>query len=87
VLDETSRVLGIRGGPRLARVYRYPQSTPQMEVGHAERLAAVEKAIAAVPGLFLTGAGLRGTGLPDVIGDASRTAAAAHAFLAARGPA
>ena len=29
----------------------------------------------------LTGAGLRGTGLPDTIGDAQRTAAAATAFL------
>jgi oxygen-dependent protoporphyrinogen oxidase len=83
-LDEMTPVLGVRGAPVLTRVYRYPLATPQMEVGHAERLAAIERAAAEVPGLFLTGAGLRGTGLPDVIGDARRTADAVRLHLAAR---
>jgi len=35
-------------------------------------VAAVEKAIARVPGLYLTSGGFRGAGLPDVIADAQR---------------
>jgi oxygen-dependent protoporphyrinogen oxidase len=83
VLDEMTPVLGLRGAPVVTEVARYPKGTPQMEVGHGERLAAIEKAQAGVRGLFLTGAGLRGTGIPDVVADASRTAAAVAAFLGA----
>jgi oxygen-dependent protoporphyrinogen oxidase len=79
---EMGPVLGLSGEPDLARVFRWPHATPQMEVGHADKMAVVERGLAAVPGLFLTGAGWRGTGLPDVIGDARRTAAAAAASFA-----
>ena len=78
---EMGPVLGLRGDPILTRVFRWPHATPQMEVGHGDLLARIEQAIAAVPGLFLTGAGLRGTGLPDTVGDAQRTASAVAAFL------
>src|SRR6185295_15793694 len=78
---EIATVLGLRGVPVVVKVFRWPHATPQMEVGHGERVARLERAQAAVPGLFLTGAGLRGTGLPDTIADAQRTAAAAAAFL------
>ena len=71
---EMGDVLGITGYPVLTRVYRWPEATPQLEVGHADRLAALERRLAGLPGLFLTGAGLRGTGIPDTIADARRTA-------------
>jgi oxygen-dependent protoporphyrinogen oxidase len=64
-------------------VYRWPEATPQMEVGHLERMARLGALVGEVPGLFVTGAGLRGTGLPDTIGDAQRTAAAAAAHASA----
>jgi oxygen-dependent protoporphyrinogen oxidase len=78
---EMGTVLGLRGDPVLVRVFRWPHGTPQMEVGHGARVARLEEAIAGVPGLFLTGAGLRGTGLPDTIGDAQRVAEATASFL------
>jgi oxygen-dependent protoporphyrinogen oxidase len=81
VVDDMSGPLGIRGTPLLAEVSRYPFGTPQMEVGHSERMAAADRALADVPGLFLTGAGLRGTGLPDVIADATRIAGLATQYL------
>jgi oxygen-dependent protoporphyrinogen oxidase len=71
---EMGGVLGLVGAPVLARVFRWPAGTPQMELGHFDRLAALERRLAGLPGLFLTGAGLRGTGLPDTIADARRTA-------------
>jgi protoporphyrinogen/coproporphyrinogen III oxidase len=73
---EMRPLLGIDGEPVLRRVYRWPEATPQMEVGHLDRVAAIDGRLAAVPGLFLTGAGLRATGIPDVVADATRTAAA-----------
>jgi protoporphyrinogen/coproporphyrinogen III oxidase len=70
-------LLGITTPPLFARVFRWPQGTPQMEVGHFERLRAAEERVAEVPGLYMTGSGLRGTGIPDVVADARRVAAAA----------
>lgn len=77
VHEEMAPLLGLRGQPVLSRVYRWPSATPQMEVGHEDRIARVERLLAVVPGLFLTGAGLRGAGIPDVIADARKVAAAA----------
>jgi protoporphyrinogen/coproporphyrinogen III oxidase len=84
VRREMGPLLGLRGTPVLERVYRWPRGTPQMEVGHLDRMARREAVMAGLPGVFLTGAGLRGTGLPDTIADAQRTAAAAEAFARTR---
>lgn len=83
VQREMGPVLGLRSGPVLARVYRWPRATPQMEVGHLERVAEIERRMAAIPGLFVTGAGLRGAGLPDCIADGARVATAAGDALGA----
>ncbi len=81
VRHEMGPVLGLRGEPVLVRVFRWRDATPQMEVGHLGRVARIEQALSSIPGLFLTGGGLRGTGLPDTIGDAQRTASAAADFV------
>jgi oxygen-dependent protoporphyrinogen oxidase len=79
---EMTQVLGIRGPRVLSRVFRWPQGTPQLEVGHLERVAALEAQIKQTPGLFVTGAGFRVTGIPDCVADGTTAAAAAAAFLA-----
>jgi oxygen-dependent protoporphyrinogen oxidase len=84
VRREMGPVLGLRGSAVLERVYRWPRATPQMEVGHLARMARLEAIVAGLPGLFLSGAGLRGTGLPDTIADGQRAAAAAGAFASSR---
>jgi len=81
---EMGPVLGLRAAPVLERVYRWPRATPQMEVGHLARMARLDGIVAGRPGLFLAGAGLRGTGLPDTIADGQRAAAAAAAFASSR---
>jgi oxygen-dependent protoporphyrinogen oxidase len=81
---ELGRLLEIRGEPVLERIFRWPEATPQMEVGHLARVAALEHRLAALPGLFLTGAGLRSTGIPDGVADATRAAVAAAEHLAGR---
>jgi protoporphyrinogen/coproporphyrinogen III oxidase len=72
--DELTRPLGLRSGPLLSRVYRWPAGTPQMEVGHLERVARIERRLADLPGIHLTAGGFRGVGLPDVIADARAVA-------------
>ena len=79
VTNDMRDVLGLRGQPVLSRVFRWPGGTPQLEVGHLERMREVEQAVAAVPGLFLTGAGVRSTGIPDSVADGTRAGEAAAA--------
>jgi len=77
VKRDMADVLGLRGQPVMTRVFRWPGGTPQLEVGHLERMAAVEKEVAAIPGLHLTGAGIRSTGIPDSVADGTRAGEAA----------
>lgn len=80
VTSEMTPVLGLRGQPVLVRVFRWPGGTPQMEVGHLERVARVEGRLDLLPGLALAGAGLRGAGLPDCIADGRAAVARIRAF-------
>jgi protoporphyrinogen/coproporphyrinogen III oxidase len=73
-IDELTPLLGITGDPHLARVFRWPRATPQYIVGHRARVEAIEQRLAATPGLYLTGSGYRGTGIPDCIADARAVA-------------
>ena len=73
-LSALTRVLGIRGKPLLARVYRWERGNAQHEVGHLARMAAIDRALTRHPGLYLTGSGFRGVGIPDCIADGRATA-------------
>jgi oxygen-dependent protoporphyrinogen oxidase len=77
VKRDMAGVLGLRGEPVMTRVFRWPEGTPQLEVGHLARMAAVEEEVASVPGLHLTGAGIRSTGIPDSVADGTRAGEAA----------
>ncbi|MBI3401967.1 MAG: protoporphyrinogen oxidase [Acidobacteria bacterium] len=74
-------LLGIRGEPRFTRIFRWERSNAQHEVGHLARVAAIERALGKHPGLFITGSGFRGTGIPDCVADGRATASAVDAFL------
>jgi oxygen-dependent protoporphyrinogen oxidase len=78
---ELASILGIASSPEFAKVYRWERGTPQYAVGHLERVEAIDARTARWPGLFLTGSGLRGIGIPDTIADARATARHAAAFL------
>jgi oxygen-dependent protoporphyrinogen oxidase len=70
-------ILGLTGDPVLSRVFRWPGGTPQLEVGHLDRMKTAVEAVEQVPGLHLTGAGVWSTGIPDSVADATRVATAA----------
>jgi oxygen-dependent protoporphyrinogen oxidase len=78
---EAAIVIGATGRPRLVQVDRWANAMPQYHVGHTERVARIEAAIARHPGLALAGAAYRGVGIPQVIasGQAAATQVAAGA--------
>ncbi len=71
-VDDLGRRLGSDVQPTAVRVSRWPRAFPQYRPGHLRWLEAVDEATPA--GLFLTGAGYRGIGVPACIADAERTA-------------
>jgi oxygen-dependent protoporphyrinogen oxidase len=73
-LNALRPLLGISGEPLFTRVYRWNRANAQHEVGHAARLGAIERALSRHPGLFVTGSGFRGVGIPDCVADGRRTA-------------
>jgi oxygen-dependent protoporphyrinogen oxidase len=75
-------LLGINGTPQFSRVYRWTRANAQYEVGHLARLAAIERALGRHPGLFVTGSGFRGVGIPDCVADGRATARRAAEYLA-----
>jgi oxygen-dependent protoporphyrinogen oxidase len=75
-------VMAISGEPLFTRLYRWTRQSPQYEVGHLERLAAIESHLQRLPGLFVAGSGFRSIGIPDCVADGRETAARAAAFVA-----
>ena len=75
-------LLRIDHDPLLTRVYRWDRGNAQHEVGHLDRMAAIDRALARHPGMFITGSGFRGVGIPDCVADAGRTAASTATWLA-----
>ncbi|NIS03004.1 MAG: protoporphyrinogen oxidase [Gemmatimonadetes bacterium] len=72
--DELREIAGIDADPLFGRVYRWRSSNPQYDVGHARRAEEIDAALAGVPGLFVTGSGFRGIGIPDCVKDGRETA-------------
>lgn len=82
--DDLRDLLGITGAPVAAHVQRWPRAMPQLHVGHLERMAAIDRRLASVPGLFISASGFRGVGIPDCIADARTTAQAVASYLRTR---
>jgi len=76
-LNALRPLLGISGDPSLARVYRWNRANAQHEVGHLDRMAAIDRALARLPGVFVTGSAFRGVGIPDCVADGRRVGTAA----------
>ncbi len=72
--DELARVLGVTAAPVLTRVSRHPASMPQYVVGHLARIDAIERTLAAHPGLALAGGAYHGVGIADCVRSGERAA-------------
>jgi oxygen-dependent protoporphyrinogen oxidase len=74
VHEELTSIFGMRREAMFAEVVRYPRAMPQYEVGHAERVAAIERELHCWKGLHLAGSGYYGVGIPDSIASGRRAA-------------
>jgi oxygen-dependent protoporphyrinogen oxidase len=74
VQEELRVLLGIAASPCKVWVRRHRYALPQYEVGHLARVERIERLASAQPGLFLTGNGYRGLGIPDCIHQAELVA-------------
>ncbi|MGE5461141.1 MAG: protoporphyrinogen oxidase [Solirubrobacterales bacterium] len=76
IVEGVSRQLGaiymLPEHPEAAEVVRWPRAMPQYEVGHLERVAAIEAALPS--GAFVVGQAYRGTGIPDCVRQANGVA-------------
>jgi oxygen-dependent protoporphyrinogen oxidase len=79
--EQLRSVLHIDGPVLFTRVFRWNRATPQYLVGHGTTIDRIEARLRESPGLYLTGSGYRGTGIPDCIADARRVAAEAAGAL------
>lgn len=70
--EQLERTLGPCGTPIETLVVRWPERTPQVELGHRARVDAVDRRLGGLPGAFVTANGLRGVGIPDCVGEARR---------------
>jgi oxygen-dependent protoporphyrinogen oxidase len=72
--------------PASSRVIRWMRAMPQYEVGHLDRLAAIERSLAVeAPGVFVTGSSCRGVGIADCVRQAKDTAEQVNAYLKGEG--
>ena len=75
VHEELSIMLGgAMPKPDFHRIIRWPAGIPQYELGHLDRVARAETALAAHPGLHLAGNGVHGVSVADCV-------ARAHALV------
>jgi oxygen-dependent protoporphyrinogen oxidase len=61
------QLLGISEDPLFIEVAKWERSMPQYEVGHLERVDAIERLANELPRLTLAGNAYRGAGIPDCI--------------------
>ncbi len=72
VLGELAAIMGLDAAPLFHKIFLYFDANPQYDVGHLERVAAIERALP--PGVYVTGSPYRGIGIPDCVLQAQQTA-------------
>ncbi|MCU1332410.1 MAG: protoporphyrinogen oxidase [Candidatus Angelobacter sp.] len=65
--QELKDILGLTAEPRFAHTFRWDRAMAQYETGHLDRVADMEKIIAAMPGFHIIGNSFHGIGVPDCI--------------------
>lgn len=83
VKQDLLRTMGLSAKPLFVEVTRWNKAMPQYMVGHPERIGKFRAALSErLPGVFATGAGFRGVGLPDCIAQGKQAAEETLRFLA-----
>lgn len=74
VRADLARMMGITAAPQEVWVQRWPRAMPQYTVGHADRLARIDAALAGIGPIHAAGAAYRGVGLAGCVTQASAVA-------------
>jgi oxygen-dependent protoporphyrinogen oxidase len=67
VQQELRQILRFTADPLFTRVYRWKDAMAQYNVGHIERIQAIERAVSELPSLALAGNAYHGIGVPDCV--------------------
>jgi oxygen-dependent protoporphyrinogen oxidase len=81
VRADLQRVMGILTAPYFIEVYRHPRGIPQYNLGHLERVAAIEARAAQHPGLFISGNSYRGISVNKCVEEAPEVAESILTYL------
>ncbi len=80
--QDLARLIGVTGRPRATSLTRFREAVPQFEVGHAERVARLDREVEKYPGLYLAGSALGAYGLADCVASGEAVAATICAGIA-----
>ncbi len=78
---EVAETHAITAQPAVQRIYRWPLSMPQYNLGHPELLGRIAVHLPQHPGLLLAGAAYHGVGIPDCIREGEEAAASAARYM------
>ena len=67
VAEELKNIMGIKAQPDFVRIYRHEKAIPQYNIGHSNRLKAIDELLSKYRNLYLTGNAYRGISLNDCI--------------------
>lgn len=73
VRGELRAIMGIEAAPLFTRIHHWEAANPQYDVGHLDRVAALEAALPA--GIHVAGSAFRGIGIPDCVHQGQQVAA------------
>lgn len=68
--EELRDLAGVTASPSFTEVIRWPRGIPQYNVGHQERVSAIDAALGRLPRVHLAGNAYKGIGLNDCIRNA-----------------
>ncbi len=80
--EDLARLIGVTGPPRVTNLTRFREAVPQFEVGHAERVARLDREVEKYEGLYLAGSALGAYGLADCVASGEAVAATICAGVA-----
>jgi len=81
---EIKLAMRVTGEPIFRQIIRWPHAIPQYNVGHLDRVASIEAATSAHPGLFLTGNAYRGVAMGDCAEQGELIAGQVTSYLTGR---
>ena len=81
---EVARLYGIDAAPCFEQVVQWPRAIPQYELGHSARIARIDEATVALPGVFITGSALHGIAFPAAVAHGVQTGERVVEWLSVR---